>query len=123
MFQIIYETNPPVLKDGVLQVKTPSIDAEITVTPDSARKRANGYLARYVALAVEAHSPALIWTEHPIWRMQVYLSLPEFGRVALLGEIDIDAETKEPVPLTDEQIKTMQTRADIIASRLSPRTN
>lgn len=99
------------------------VQGEVQVSPDSARRRANGYLARYVALAIEASDPVLVWGQKPVWRMAVYLTLRGWGQVAKLGEIDVNALTREVLPLSNPQITEMQDRADAIATRLTPTPN
>lgn len=96
---------------------------KIQVSPDSARRRANGYLARYVGLALEAGEPALMWGQKLIWRMPVYLTLHGWGQVAKLGEIDVDALTREVLSFSHIQIKEMQDCADAIATRLTSTPN
>lgn len=96
---------------------------KIQVSPDSARRRANGYLARYVGLAMEAGEPALLWGPKLVWRMPVYLTLSGWGQVAKLGEIDVDAPTREVLSFSHTQIKEMQDRADAIATRLTSTPN
>ena len=96
-----------------------TLQGEIQVSPDSARRRANGYLVRYVALAMEASDPVLVWAAKPFWRMAVYLNLRSWGQVANLGEIDVNALTREVVPLFKTQIIEMQDRADAIAARFT----
>ncbi|MCL4863630.1 MAG: hypothetical protein KJZ93_29765 [Caldilineaceae bacterium] len=120
MFQVVYEHQQPWPETGTLTVKAPPIEGEIAVSPDAARRRANGYLARYVALAIEASEPVLIWGDHPVWRMSVYLCLPGYGQVAKLGEIEVDALTRQVFSLSQATITEMQERADAIASRLTP---
>jgi hypothetical protein len=119
MFQVVHECHALWSAEGVLTIKTPALEGTIQVSPDSARRRANGYLARYVALAMEAGEPMLAWGERPRWRMPVYLHLRGFGQVAKLGEIEVDAMTREVIPLSKDQITEMQDRADAIASRLT----
>jgi hypothetical protein len=119
MFQVLYEFSDTWPTEGICKVKAPSIEGEIAVSPDSARKRANGYLARYVALAMEAGEPILYWGKRPAWRMPIYLALRGWGQVAKLGEIAVDAMTRDVLPLTKEQITEMQNRANAIASRLT----
>ena len=123
MFQVIYEQTTNWPESGTFTVKTPPLEAEIAVSPDSARQRANGYLARYVALAMEAGEPALVWGKTPVWRMPIYLTLRGWGHVATIGEIDVDALTREIFPLSSQLITEMQDRADAIAARLTPPIN
>jgi hypothetical protein len=123
MFQVIYEQTANWPESGAFMVKTPPLEGEIQVSPDSARRRANGYLARYVALAMEANAPVLVWGPKPVWRMAVYLTLRGWGQVAKLGEIDVNALTREVHPFSHTQITEMQDRADAIAARLTPTAN
>jgi len=123
MFQVIYEQTASWPESGAFVIKTPSLEGEIQVSPDSARRRANGYLARYVGLAMEAGDPALVWGQKPVWRMSVYLTLRGWGQVAKLGELDVDALTREILPFSCNQITEMGERADAIAARLTSATN
>jgi hypothetical protein len=91
MFHVIYEQATTWPESGGFTVKTPPLEVEIQVSPASARRRANGYLARYIGLAMEAGDPALVWGQKPVWRMPVYLILRGWGQVAKLGELDVDA--------------------------------
>ncbi len=119
MFQIAYQHNQTWPDDGPIHIQTPALEGDIHVSPDSARRRANGYLARYVAMAAEAGSPSLLWGRSPHWQMPIYLSLRGLGQVAILGTIEVDARTRDVVPLSAEQITDMQNRADAIAQRLT----
>ena len=119
MVQVIYEHTIDWPEQGTLTVKAPPVEGEIAVSPDSARKRANGYLARYVGLALEAGEPVLVLGPNPLWRMPVFLTLRGWGQVVTLGTITIDATTRAVVPFSSNQIKEMQDRADAIAARLT----
>jgi hypothetical protein len=63
-------------------------------------------------MAIVADEPVLIWGERPLWRMTTSLLLSEWGRVAQVGAIDVDAMTGAIIPLTSHQIQTMQDRAN-----------
>jgi hypothetical protein len=119
MVQIVYEHQESWSEDGILSVNIPPIEGNIYVSPNSARQRANGYLARYIGLVMEAGKPVLIWQKQPVWRMSIYLSLRGFGQIARLGKIEVDATTCEIIPLSQKQIITIQDRADEIATCLT----
>ncbi|MBX3011301.1 MAG: hypothetical protein KF832_07325 [Caldilineaceae bacterium] len=123
MFQVIYEQATIWPENGTFTVKTPSLEIEIQVSPDSARRRANGYLARYIGFAMEAGDPALVWGDKPVWRLPIHLTLRGWGQVAKLGELDVDALTRDVLPLSPVQIREMQDRANAIAARLTSTTN
>ncbi len=119
MFQIAHEHNHAWPEEGPAHIQAPGVEGDIHVSPDSARRRANGYLARYVAMATEAGAPSLLWGEPPRWQMPIYLSLRGLGQVAMLGTIEVDALTREVIPLSSDQITTIQNRADALAQRLA----
>lgn len=119
MFQVVYEYPVTWPTEGGLKVNTPALEGEIQVSPDSARRRANGYVARYIALAMECGEPMLVWGKRPRWCMPIYLNLRGLGQVAQLGNIYVDAMTREVIELSPEQIVEMQDRADNIASHLT----
>ncbi len=123
MFQIIYECSEPWPEEGSLRVEIPQFRAEISVSPDSARRRANGYLGRYVAMALRSDNSMLVLGgERPVWRMSIDLYRRKLGKVATLGtifEINVDALTREVIPLSAEKIESIHTRANDIISRLT----
>ena len=87
------------------------------ITADAARRKANGYLTAYVSLFIKAGSSIFIPGEIPLWRMTTFLRLRGHGWVATVGFIEVNALTREVVPLTPEQITEMKGRAhDAVAS-------
>ena len=120
MFQIIYESVESWPDNYPLRVEAPQLSVEISVAPDVARRRANGYLGMNVAMSILAGEPALILGDPPVWRMATNLHLPDFGFVATVGSIEVDALTGKVRAFSLEQIMTMQDRAEVIATRLTP---
>lgn len=121
MLRILYEYPVEWSDDRPCTVKaTVDLDATISVSPDSARRKANGYLGRHVAMSIQADDPILVWGKRLVWRMQMYLSLRGLGRVATLGTVDVDAQTREVIPLSVNEITTLQERANVLALRLAP---
>lgn len=120
MLQILYEhpiewgdDSPRTLKAKV------DLEATLSVSPDSARRRANGYLGRYVAMSIQADEPVLIWGKRLVWRLQMVLTLRGYGRIATLGSVDVDAQTREVIPLSSQEIAILQERANALALSLS----
>lgn len=122
MIQIVhtYEKNWP--EEGALWVEIPSIAGEVKVSPLSARRKANGYVTCEIAMAMRPGEPVLVWGERPVWRMGIYLHLSDLGPIALRESIDIDAQTREVIPLPPDKISSLQKQAHAIASRLTPET-
>ncbi len=69
-----------------------------------------------------AHNPRLVVGEPVVWRFDVDLSLPNFGRVATMGEIDVDASTAEVLPFSSNEIDAMLKAANALAARFSSST-
>ena len=118
MVHILYEHPGDWPAEGPLHVEA-QFSGEIRVPPDLARHRANGYLAREVALFVIASEPVLILRDHPCWRLPVVLRLRGLGNVAEVGDIDVDAQTGEVQPLSEEEIQSLRKRAHDLAARLA----
>jgi len=119
MVQILHEHAIEWPVSGHVQIEAPALAVEVAVSPDVARRRANGYLGSEVAMSMLAHNPRLVVDGQPLWRFDIDLCLPEFGYIATLGSIDVDALTGAVVPLTANQLTSLQERADALAARLA----
>lgn len=126
MIQVLYEWEGVWPEKGELQIEGrfmgKTFAGTIPVSPKEAKRNANGYLSMDVAMSIVADEPILIWSERPVWRMTTSLLLREWGRVAQVGAIDVDAMTGDVLPLTSNQIQTMHDRANELASRLTLET-
>ena len=119
MVQIIREQSVTWPVDGPFEVVAPALSVTVQVSPTVARRRANAYLGNTVAMSVLAHNPRLVVGDRVVWRLDADLSLPDWGQIATLGIIDVDADTGDVLPFTPEQIRDLLLRADALASRLS----
>jgi len=119
MVRIIYEHPATWPEEGPLRVEA-HFSGEIPVSPDLARRRANGYLAREVALFIVAGEPMLILSDHPYWRLPTILRLRGFGNLAEVGVIDVDARTGKVQLLAEDEIRAIRERAHDLATRLTP---
>jgi len=122
VIQIVYEYEKSWPEEGALWVETPSIAGEVKVSPLSARRKANGYLTSEVAMAMRPGEPVLLWGSRPVWRMRINLHLPDLGPISLQQTLDVDAQTREVIPLSPDTIAALQGQAHAIASRLTPET-
>ena len=122
MVQILREHAIEWPVNGPLHFEAPALSVEIAIAPDLARRRANGYLGSEVAMSMLAHNPRLVVDGQPLWRFDIDLCLPGLGYIATLGSIDVDAMIGAVVPLTANQLTSLQERADALAARLSPTT-
>ncbi|MEZ4863811.1 MAG: hypothetical protein R3C14_20985 [Caldilineaceae bacterium] len=122
MIQIVYEYADPWPSQGVLQIQPPSACLDIAVSPDSARRKANNYLAMYISMSLLAGKPLLIMNKRPVWRIPLEMQLDDRGHTATFGIIEIDAQTREIIPLTPKQIRTIQDQVNDFITRLTPET-
>lgn len=122
MFQVAYEFTESWPKDGPLRVDA-HFSGEITIPPEVARRRVNGYLGLEVALFMTGDEPMLILGERPIWRVPTSLRLRGFGKVAAVGAVDVDAVTGQVLPLSEDQINKMRAYANVIATHLTSPTD
>lgn len=119
MVRIIYEHPGEWPDNGPLVVQA-QFNGEIPVSPDVARRRVSGYLAREVALFLTTGEPVLMLGEPHRWRIPAVLRLRGLGELAAVGTVDVDALTGQIIPLPNEALQVMRTRANDIASRLAP---
>jgi hypothetical protein len=90
------------------------VDEHGYVLSEYARRKANGYLSMDISLFCSASDGVLIPLVRPVWQFAIRFGMPRFGELGLLGTLDVDAQTGEPIPLTNKQIKQMRARADAI---------
>jgi hypothetical protein len=123
MFQILIKSPERFPENGSLRVEA-HFAQEISVSPVQARRKAAGYLATEVSMAIRAGEPILIAGQQPVWRVPVHLHLPGSGDdlVPIIGSVDVDAVTANVIPLTPDQIFSLQSQTDAFAasSSLSP---
>jgi hypothetical protein len=120
MVQIVYEYTHPWPQKGVVQIEPPTASLHVAVSPDAARRKVNSYLATYVSMSLLAGKPALVLDDSPIWRIPMEMQLDNNGHVATFGTVDVDAQTRKIVPLTSDQIRTIQEQLNELLARLTP---
>ena len=79
-------------------------------------------MTREVAMFIVPDAPVLVLEKRPVWRMATSLQLRGYGKVAVVGSIDVDATTGEVVCLSEDEITAMREKAGHVASRLTPET-
>lgn len=119
MVRILYQYAQTWPEQGPLRVDT-RFQGEIPVSPTQARRKANGYLAREIALFLSAGEPLLILGEQPRWQVPAVLHLRGYGRVAEVGTLEVDARTSEVIDLSEADIERIRERAHEIVARLTP---
>lgn len=90
--------------------------ADIRVSAEVARKAVSAFVGREVADLLHGDRPDLVWQEAGVyWRVPVVLSSRSFGRVGVVGAVDVDVETGE-LTLNDELILTLSDNARRLAT-------
>lgn len=120
MFQILIKSPERFPENGSLRVEA-HFAQEIAVSPVQARRKAAGYLATEVSMAIRAGDPVLIAGQHPMWRVPVQLHLPGGSDelMPIIGSVDVDAVTANVIPLAPDQILSLQNQADAFAASSS----
>ena len=121
MFQIAYNYNQDWREDEVVTVDI-QVSQKIAISPDLARRRANGFFAGNVTMMVTGGQPMLIVDQNPVWRVPAVLRLPELGDVSTIGSVDIDAQTGDIISPSFDQITRMQELAHAIAAHFASAT-
>ncbi len=93
--------------------RNPARDENGLILPYQAKIKVNAYMGGYVAFyATSDGQPVLLSGDPPIWRVETVLRLRQYGKVANLGFLDVNAITAEVVPLSDTEIQNRQKRAE-----------
>ena len=118
MFQITYNYDQGWREDEELTVDI-RVSQKIAVSPNHARRTANGFLAGHVAMMVGGGQPTLVVDQTPVWRVPAVLKLPAVGDVSTVGAVDIDAQTGDLIPPAPNEITRMQELAHALATHFA----
>jgi hypothetical protein len=120
MVQVVYELPESWSEDKPLLLTIPSAQIEVPISPDGARRRANGYLVTDVSMTLHAVNPVLVLGERLVWRLFIQMRLRTLGDVAIVGTLDVDAQSGEVLSLTEQQIRAIQDQANALITHLTP---
>ena len=85
---------------------TVHVSATLNVTGYTARQKVSGVALTKIGTGIGAGEPELVMSrERLLWRVPLFLALPELGRLGDVGVIDVDAQTGELLA-DDEMITT-----------------
>jgi hypothetical protein len=68
---------------------------EIRVTAEEARRKVNRWLSWEVSMLISADPPILVIDKNVIWRVPVWLGVLRYGRLGVVGAVDVDVQTGE----------------------------
>ena len=89
------------------------------VSGERATYKANNYLSRYVSTCFGATEPVLLPLNRLVWQVLVYFKIP-YQPSFKVGFLDVDAETGDVIPLSDEHIESLLDRADAFVELHAP---
>ena len=93
------------------------IHAPLNVTRHAARQKVNGLLGLHCGQNFALEEPELQVGDRTAWRVPVWVTHAERGRVSLVGELRVDAQTGE-VQHTREQLRLLQAAANGVLEAL-----
>ena len=94
-----------------------NVSTEIQVSAEEARRKVNGFVISNISnLMMGDHQVELVIRERVYWRVFVNHTLPGFGAIGKVGEIDVDVETGKVEEPSAEKIEEMKRRAKALAS-------
>lgn len=100
----------PALRSAQVDV-TVHVSSTLNVTAYTARQQVGGLALSKIGTGIGADEPELIMSrERIVWRVPLFLALPELGRLGSIGAIDVDAQTGE-VLADDRLIETLSHNA------------
>lgn len=87
------------------------------VLAEYARRQGDRYLGDRFGMFFNAVEPLFVQREPPLWQVTIVFQMQTIGPFTL-GTIDVDAQTGEPLALTEEQTQQIKERAhDIVDYR------
>ena len=98
-----------------------SVTSHVNVTAQSAQRKVSKLLLDYVGNLLYGERPGLVVGERLLWRVPVWLALPETGPVGKAGAIEVDAQTGE-ILYTQQLLDDIAERANVLATRASSAT-
>lgn len=97
------------------------VDKHGYVLAEYARRRASWYLDANLSLFFSAADPVVVPGDPPTWQMTIVFKMYDVGPLTL-GVMDVDAQTGEPVSLTDEELTRIRERTSAIIRRQTSTT-
>lgn len=73
-----------------------NLTTHIAFTAEEARRKVSVYVGNHIADLLSGETPTLVWRqEKAFWRVPVKLSSRAWGRIGLVGALDVDVQTGE----------------------------
>lgn len=100
---------------GPLNIKL-DVTATINTTAEEARRQVSVFAGNEIADLLSGETPDLVWQKNgTYWRVPVILSSKSFGRIGLVGFIDVNVETGE-LQVTERATRRIEENAQRFAA-------
>jgi len=98
-----------------------SLTAQVKVTDVTAQRKVSKLLLDQVGNLLYGERPSLVVRVRLLWRVPVWLGLPDVGPVGQIGALDVDAQTGE-ILFTRQILDDIAERGDALAQRITSAT-
>jgi hypothetical protein len=95
------------------------VDAQGYVLAEYARRQASTYLDEHISMFYEGADPVFVPGEPPLWQVTIVFKQYHLGPF-VLGVMDVNAQTGEPLPLSATQLKRIRERTRAIIGHQTP---
>lgn len=113
MTLMIETVSPPDRGPFLLELQ---LTADIQVAADTARKRVSAFVGQEIGDLLHGDRPDLVWQSSGVyWRVPVVLSSRSFGRIGVVGAVDVNVETGE-LNLSDDLLLLLADNAHRLAA-------
>ncbi len=104
---------------GPLEINI-KISTDIRVSAREAQHQVSMLLFHNVSYLMHGETPQLVIGDRVAWRVPAYLTLPRLGKFGPLAMLDVDIDTGEVQPLTNQLIAEMTANAQALTARHAP---
>ena len=95
------------------------LDERGYVLGEYARRQASRYLGDALSMYYYGAEPVFVPCQPAVWQVNIVFKRYQLGPI-MLGTLDVDARSGEPIPLTKAQIKRIRERTRAIISDQTP---
>lgn len=99
-----------------------SVAAHLGITAQSAQRKVSKLVLDQVGNLLYGDTPSLVAGTRLLWRVPVWLSMPNQGPIGQAGALDVDAQTGD-VLYSQEQLNNIGDQARALAQRASSNPN
>ena len=100
---------------GPLNIRL-DVATTINISAEEARRKVSVFAGNMIADLLSGEAPGLVWQQNmAFWRVPVALSSRSWGRIGIVGTVDVDVKTGE-LQITDQIIEGIEKNAQRFAA-------